>query len=230
MNTWLTRSFAVVGATVFLNAAPLQAQIVPAGTPGSHPYMTFGGSGIPTHSVMVASGDGVTLGISAAQRFSNPVVTNNGAGTFFAAAGVDPGSPPGSTYATWNFNWYISSVAAEDAHTFELLIDRDPAAGSAASFLIPSPLLTSEGFQNSWNLGMEALEFFGGDFNFDPTVNGEYGFALVARNVAGAEVARAAMLVQVGETVVPEPSTYVLMAAGLAGLGVVVRRRRTVVG
>lgn len=52
-------------------------------------------------------------------------------------------------------------------------------------------------------------------------IEGELSFA----DVAGATVSFNANFTDVGTTV-PEPSTYALMAFGLAGMGVVARRRR----
>src|SRR4051812_27858749 len=85
-----------------LLASPLQAQFVPTGTNGALPAANFGGSGIPNTSVMQRQYDGVTLGLTASARFSNPTVTDNGAGTYFATTGNDGGG-----LARWNFDYFI---------------------------------------------------------------------------------------------------------------------------
>jgi hypothetical protein len=61
--------------------------------------------------------------------------------------------------------------------------------------------------------------------NFNANANGQYTFALVAYDQAG-EVGRSAIQVNVDGTVVPEPSTYALMSAGLLGIFGVARRRK----
>ena len=74
----------------------------------------FGGSGIPNDSVAISSQfyDGnnlITVAMNATQRYSNPVVTNNGAGTFYAGTGSNTGGNNESTTtgALWNWNYYI---------------------------------------------------------------------------------------------------------------------------
>lgn len=210
-------------------AAPLQAQVItPAGSSfGTLAAATWGGSGIPNDAVMITTFDNVTLGMSASGRFSNPSPTNNGWGTFYAAPGVDVNAPsPANPYATWNFNWYIGG-ANKDRYSYVLFYDFNPAAANADH--LPGPLgsfgVYPAGTQNSWNLGMDFLDPTPvGAPTFDPNAQGEYSFALVAYNGQGVEAGRSAIVVST--TTVPEPSTYALVAAGLAGLFAAHRRRR----
>jgi len=189
---------------------------------GSLPSATFGGSGIPNDAVAITTfglpEGSLTLGLSATARYSNPAVTNDGAGTFFALAGGDTldGAP---AYGVWNFDFYsAASFTPGSGYTLTLLYDVDPAAGSSTGSL-QLPI----GYQDSWNLGMG---FLGG--GFDPNANGEYSFALVlARD--GTEVGRSSMNVIVGSgpSSVPDvSSTLALSLAGLAGVGLVRRKSR----
>ncbi|HHQ14905.1 MAG TPA: hypothetical protein ENK16_07730, partial [Chromatiales bacterium] len=75
---------------------------------------TFGGTGIPNQEVAVASQfvDGnnlITVAMSATQRYSNPPLTNDGAGTYFAGTGSNFGGDGESSTegALWNFNYFI---------------------------------------------------------------------------------------------------------------------------
>ena len=81
--------------------------------------VTFGGSGIPNNavaasSVFVDGSTNITLGLTAHGRYSNPTVTNNGAGLFYAGSGsncgiaTDPvGCPSASRGALWNFGFFV---------------------------------------------------------------------------------------------------------------------------
>lgn len=223
-------------------AAPLQAQFTPTGTSfGALPVATFGGSGIPNTSVQLnTSIDGLSLGLSAAQRGTNVGVTDNGAGRFFASPGNDlsvaPTAVPG--YATWNFNFYVGGNVV-GRYNYRLFYDFDAAVSNSVAshgfVAITGTPNSTAAIQNSWNLGMGFLSsgLFGAaptPNTFNPNSGGEYSFALIAYEKTGtgglgygSEVARSAIIVST--TTVPEPSTYVLMASGLVGLCVAHRRR-----
>ena len=92
-------------------AAPLvaHAQITPTGSFGSQPTMTFGGTGIPNHAVMVNGNmRDLTLGLTAHQRLSGPNLLNNGNGIFYANTGNPFVSNP--TYASWNFGFFVGGT------------------------------------------------------------------------------------------------------------------------
>ncbi len=209
-----------------LAAAPVQAQFTPTyDTFGALPQATFGGSGIPNHAVAQSVFNGVTLGLTATQRFSNPVVTNNGAGTYYATLGSG-GSGATAAYARWNFNYFIGGQNAGN-YSYVLRYDFDPAQGTLVADH-GSVALGNAASQNSWNLGMGFLNSTGGPIveptyaSFSNSVNGEYTFALLAYDANNVEVDRVAIAV----TTTPEPASLTLMASGLLAFGLAARRRR----
>lgn len=137
-------------ATALLIAAPASVLATPIYTSwGSLPGATFGGNGIPSSAVtktdvFVNGTNQVTMGLMAHGRYSNPAVTDNGAGEYYAGPGsncgiaTDPiGCPSASQGALWNFGVYIS-VAGTDPnfnnlgdYTFTLYYDFDPGVGTA---------------------------------------------------------------------------------------------------
>ena len=128
---------------LLFSASASFAQITPSGDSyGPLNAANFGGTGIPNQDVVQTTVNGVTLGLTATQRFSNPVVTDNNAGTFFAAAGIDTNPPsPADPYARWNFDFYIGHVVQPGgtttdmtgvaAYNYKLFYDFDPAVGNA---------------------------------------------------------------------------------------------------
>jgi len=177
------------------------------------------------------------LVIGASQRFDNAALTNDGAGTYFANFGNDASSSPVAGYAKWNFNFHVGGPNTQ-SYYYRLFYDFNPAAaGTQPSFGVIDLLTLPQGgvAQNSWNLGMGFLTSGAPGVTpppgvFNALMTGTYSFALVAytqtgrRNMPfGDEVGRVAMNVNV----VPEPASIVLMATGLIGTGIVVRRRRT---
>ena len=207
---------------------------------------TFGGTGIPNDEVAVASqfvdGDNlITVALSATQRFSNPALTNDGAGTYFATPGSNFGGAGESTTegALWNWNYFIrvenmsgGSPQLTD-YQIDLYYDFDPAFDNAlptlgridvtASLLATAPPGTTL-VEDSQNLLFGFLSVDAPPFvdapggSFDQNALGEYNFAIQVSSL-GFGVETVAMDVQV----VPEPGTALLVGLGL---GVLASRRR----
>ncbi len=224
----------VIGMIAMLGATSLPAQ----GSMSSLSSGSFGGTGIPTESVVVTDyGDGaVILGLSAHTRCQSGslsyatcdmpgAVTNDGVNRFFVMAGGNtivptPGGTADGTLARWNFNFYIGGTD-KASYAYKLLYDFNPEVGNAPAQGGAYSLVY--GSANSWNLGFSFLDQNGATApNFDPTAEGEYRFRLEAYDQGQQMVAYSEMNV----STVPEPSTYLLMATGLLGLLVAHRRRR----
>ncbi|QDT69483.1 hypothetical protein MalM25_24220 [Planctomycetes bacterium MalM25] len=222
---------------------PGQAQATPIfDTFGPLPQATFGGQGIPNDEVAVSTqivdGDNViTVAMSATQRFSNPPLTNDGAGTFFATPGSNFGGAGESTTegALWNWNIYIDvdgGAKTLSDYQIDVFYDFDAAEdtliGSLGSLNItngilasPTPMTTL--VEDSQNLLFGFLASPLPGFvsppagAFDPNASGEYTFAItVSDPSSGFPVETVAMDV----TVIPEPAAALLCLVGLgAALG-----------
>jgi len=233
-------SVVTLGAAL-LSAGTAQAQaITPIGMmtdQSGNAALTFGGTGIPKSAVMSNLGvreiNPGSMMMTAHQRFGAPALTNNGNGIFFAVPGISQVSPsPADPYALWNIGFFINPVGNRSPLTFKWFYDFDPASGNAQSAhgVVDFGLQTTL-FQGSWNMGMNFLDAGAGQPAFpafDPNAEGQYTFALVAFD-GQTEVDRTAIQVNVGESlnVVPEPSTYALMATGLIGVVGIARRRNS---
>lgn len=207
-------------------SAAFAAPITPTYTTfGTLAGATFGGTGIPNDAVAITTFGGVTLGLTATERYSSPAVGDDGAGTFFATPGSYGVSNP--TYGLWNFDFYAFNNSGTN-YKLELLWDTNAGFGTdQASLLSGGTSAFNAGtlVQNSLNLGMG---FIGGGYS--PSATGEYSFALILKDLSNQEVARSAINVKVGN--VPDgASTGLLAVLGLGTLAVAARLpRRKVAG
>jgi hypothetical protein len=194
---------------------------------------TFGGTGIPNDAVAISTYTNgplsATLGLTAFGRFGVINVTNDAAGTYFAQTGTfdPPGASPNG--ALWNFGYYLSTNTASFAnYSARLSYDVDPSAGTDFGVINVAPLSSSNTVQDSQNL------LFGFLYtsipglitppagSFDPNSPGTYSFKLELLD--GTSIVKTTSI-DVVVAPIPEPSTYALLAAGLAVFGVMARRR-----
>ncbi|MCC6242948.1 MAG: PEP-CTERM sorting domain-containing protein [Gemmatimonadaceae bacterium] len=238
--TLTTRCARAIGTTMVLfSPLVVQAQdFNPTGTWGNVPAgVTFGGSGIPGPVMTTEVGSiGPRLTLGASQRYDNPALTKNGAGTYFYTPGADactaplPAVCPAPGYAKWNFNY---AVTGDDIASYEyrLFYSLTPIGTPDHLWLDFQPGFVFPSFtvplQNSLNLGMAALDQVPGAPNFDPSTAGTYRFALVAYDV-GTDIERGRVAIALSTTTVPEPTTVSMLALGaIAMLAVAHRRRRS---
>ena len=206
---------------------------------------TFGGTGIPNDEVAVSrqfsNGDSlITIAMSATQRYDNPALTNDGAGTYFAGAGSNTPSGTSDEGALWNFNYYINIEGSSETladYDITIFYDFDPAYDNGpaglgtidvtnATLRAPAPATTTLD-EDSQNLMFTFLaDCIPGVVNapagsFDPNALGEYNFGIsVGQDGWGVENVR--MDVQV----VPIPAAVWLFGSGLIGLVGVARRKK----
>ncbi len=239
-----------LAAIAVIAAVPGLANAIPLyDTFGPLTGANFGGTGIPNGSVAISSQfeDGVnliTVAMNATQRFSNPVVTNDGLGTFFATTGSNTGGAGESptTGALWNFNYYINVTGPAGVkltdYDIKLYYDFNPAFDNGPVNLgvvdvtnvlnASTPLATNT--QGSQNLLFNFLAVSnppfltapGGAFtSFNPNAVGEYNFAIQVTR-AGWNVESVRMDVQV----IPVPAAVWLFGSALGLMGVLRRRAK----
>jgi len=247
------RALASLLAFCFVAAMPTS---VPAFTVydsfGAFPAATWGGTGIPNDAVaasmqIVDGATTVTVAMNATQRFSNPLVTNNGAAVYFAGPGSNFGGAGESSIegALWNFNYYLSVSGPGKLADYQIDIwyDFDPAGPNAFGDLsglgridLTATLLcgalcgadpNATLVEDSQNLmfgflGVDNLPFIDAPVGgFDPNATGNYQFAITVSR-AGFPVDTVAMEVQV----VPIPAALWLFGSALGLLGYWTRRSR----
>lgn len=205
---------------------------------------TFGGQGIPNDEVAISSqfSNGtslITVAMSATQRFDNPALTNDGAGTYFAQAGSNTPTGASSEGALWNFNFYINIDSDTETladYDFTLFYDFNPAFDNGPVGLgrinLTNAILAGANpgatkLEDSQNLMFSYLGTSVPGFitaptyaSFDPNALGEYNFG-ISVGQAGWGVENVRMDVQV----VPVPAAVWLFGSALGALGWM--RRRT---
>ena len=235
------------GAAIMLGALSLPMAVTAAplfDTFGPLPEATFGGTGIPNDAVAISSqfSNGtslITVAMSATQRFSNPALSNDNNGTYFAQAGSNNGGAGESTTtgALWNFNYYINIDSATETlsdYQIDLFYDFDPAFDNGPSGLGVIDVTTAIAsapdttlVEDSQNLmfgylatGISGVVTAPGG-TFDPNALGEYNFGIqVSQDGWGVENVR--MDVQV----VPIPAAAWLFGSALLGFVGIKRRKQ----
>lgn len=220
--------------------------------------VTFGGSGIPNNavaasSVFVNGNDQIVLGLTAHGRYSNPTVTNNGAGVFYAGSGsncgiaTDPvGCPSSSQGALWNFGFFVgvSGPSADlSDYNFNLYYDFNPGAntpvGSLGVINVNNAIIAVGGNPSIMTVAQDSQNLLFSSFSttipgvitppggaFNPNALGEYSFYLTAttKTAFPASVGTVGIDVQV----VPVPAAAWLLGSGLIGLAGFARKRKPV--
>jgi len=221
--------------------------------------VTFGGSGIPNDavaasSVFVDGSTSITLGLTAHGRYSNPTVTNNGAGVFYAGTGsncgiaTDPvGCPSANQGALWNFGFFVGVSGANkhlSDYNFKLYYDTNPGADTPLANLGVidlNALITLAGgnpatmtvVQDSQNLLFNFLStsipsvITAPGTAFNPNAIGQYSFYLTA--TTNTPFPAAVGTVGIDVQAVPEADTWAMLLAGLGLVGVMARRRKQAV-
>lgn len=218
---FLTSMLVTTGSVVF------GSPIIPGPVDASHYFgplsgATWGGSGIPNDATVSQTtihnnNDTITLALSATQRYSNPALGNDGAGTFFATPGLNDGLVGASLGTTWNFDWYINLADNTGAaYSFALKYGNNTSdVFNTLSYGLASHVTGTQ--QDSWNLTMTS--FLNG-ISFDPTANAVYGFQLEAFDSNGNMIGTDAINVNV--SAVPDAaSTAMLLGLGFIGLAAV---------
>lgn len=237
----MLRTLALATALILGTTAASAAPLTPTYTTFEDlPQANFGGTGIPTAPTAITTfntsgGSTVTLAMSATQRFFNPALTNDNAGTYFATTGANTGGPNSTSNVVgtlWNFNFFASVDPGTDAVTLadlglQLLYDLDPGTDTDSADLgvFGDPALAFYGYQGSQNLNFTYLAagvpgaVTAPTFNaFDPNAPGEYSFAL--QSTAFSEQ----VSINVNVSAVPLPASLPLLLAAFGGVALLRRK------
>ena len=217
---------------------------------GALPEATFGGTGIPNDAVAISTFElstvdqstvTVKFGLTATQRFFNPPLGNDGAGTFFAETGANlggPGDPSSTLGAKWNFGYFIGLTGGTfsdiaDLVTIELRYDTSPdgldfGVWDLSASIAALGLSSGDIFQDSQNLLFSFLNSGVPGFiappgtAFDANAAGTYSFELLATDENGNRVG----LTSIDVRTVPEPATGLSFVFGLLSLFLFRKARR----
>jgi len=234
----------IICTALLLSVIAITAQAAPTyDTFGTLADATFGGTGIPNNAVAISTiqdGDNtITIGLTATQRYSNPAVINDGAGTFTAQAGTSGG------LATWNFNYYINIAGGGTFadYKMDMYYDFDPAQGNTnlGRFSYSEVYFGTFGpgttlIQDSQNLAFgwltisdldvfsDGLGIYPPNGTFDPYAIGEYSFKLDITNTASYALV-GSVAIDVNTVAVPVPGAILLGGLGV-GLVSWMKRRK----
>lgn len=218
---------------------------------GPFPNANFGGTGIPNNAVAAsksifdnATASTITIAMNATERYTNPVVTNDGFATYFAGPGSNIQGPNNLLGALWNFNYYLEVVSpSKTLKDFQIDIwyDFDPVGSpnlgdlsgmgrinvTQALVLANSNATLLQGSENLLFSYLTSPAFPQSLFitppsgTFNPNAVGNYQFAITV-NRFGFPVDSVAMEVQV----VPVPAAVWLFGSALGLMGVMRRRAK----